>query len=208
MTEKFGADYFLRGQELGISGYTDYHWMPELTVLMAQAIAEHCGFMKSGTVLDFGCARGYTVRALRGLGHEAWGLDISQWAIDNCDPAVKQWVSCNYGFPVRATYDWVLAKDVLEHVEDAAYTIKTLMGAAQEGVFVVVPLSAMDGGKYVVPSYEDDVTHIHRLTLATWAAMFMVPGWSIDARYRLPGVKDNYNQYPNANGFITARRLE
>lgn len=207
MTQQFDADYFLRGQELGISGYTDYHWMPELTVPMVQVIADHCGFTKGGLILDFGCARGYMVRALRGLGYNAWGHDVSQWALENADTVAKEYLKGYLPYK-DVMFDWVLAKDVLEHVEDVAYTVKTLMSVAQEGVFAVVPLSAMDGGKYVVPSYEDDVTHIHRLTLPTWAAMFMVPGWSVDVRYRLPGVKDNYAQYPAGNGFITARRIE
>jgi hypothetical protein len=96
---------------------------------------------------------------------------------------------------------------VLEHVLGVEGVIRRLMDVARVGVFAVVPLSPVDGALYVVPDYEKDVTHIHRLTLATWVRMFVRPGWSVEARYRLKGVKDNYAQYEKGNGFVTARRI-
>jgi hypothetical protein len=74
----------------------------------------------------------------------------------------------------------------------------------------VVPLSAARGEPYVVPDYEKDVTHIHRMTLIDWAFLFARPGWSIELAYRIPGVKDNYYKsgWEKGNGFITCRRIK
>lgn len=206
--EQYDEDYFLRGKESGKSLYENYRWMPELTIPMAAHIVCHCDIKKGQTILDFGCARGYTVKALRSLHHTAFGYDVSQWALDNCDPAVKDYLLTRETQLSRNCFDWVIAKDVLEHVEVVSYTIPALMETARRGVFVVVPLAEKAPELYDVQEYEADVTHIHRKPLGWWAGQFMRPGWSVEARYRLPGVKDNYAQYPTGNGFITARRIE
>ena len=209
-SEVYNEDYFLRGKETGKSLYSDYRWLPELTVPMAQAIVDHCGIVGGSRVLDFGCARGYLVRALRGLGYEAFGYDTSEWALKNCDEAARPYLGGYHNgdpFYVHHRFDWVIAKDVLEHVEYVEGVINRLMGQATCGVFAVVPLSKFDKGKYVVEEYEKDVTHLQRFTLPTWAAMFIRPGWRVEASYRVPGVKDNYAQHEYGNGFITARRV-
>ena len=48
------------------------------------------------------------------------------------------------------------------------------------------------------------MTHRQRLTLASWARLFIEPGWRVEASYRVPGVKDNYAQHARGNGFVTA----
>lgn len=201
----FDEDYFMRGKETGKSLYFQYTWKPSLTIPMAQTIVDHCGIEKGSKVLDFGCARGYLVKALRGLGYDAYGCDVSKWAIDNCDSEVKKYLRNEYDG--KEKFDWIIAKDVLEHVEYVYFVIKDLLESAQKGVFVVVPLSRFDNGKYVVEEYEKDITHKHRLTLTTWVGLFLKVGWKVEASYRLSGVKDNYAQYEMGNGFITARRI-
>lgn len=201
----FDEDYFMRGPETGKSLYRSYSWLPRLTLPMVRRIIDHCGIREGHSVLDFGCARGYVVRAFRELGHVAYGMDISKWAIDNADPTVAKFV-CN-DTRINGTLDWIIAKDVLEHVPDVQATIDNLMEHARKGVFVVVPLSLLDGQPYIVADYERDITHLHRLCLGTWAGMFMRPGWAITGQYLLPGVKGNYATWERGNGFLTCRRL-
>jgi SAM-dependent methyltransferase len=202
---QFDEDYFLRGKETGVSLYEDYRWLGHLTVPMVLSMVEHLDISRNDTILDFGCARGYSVRAFRELGYEAYGVDISEWAILNADEVSRPFVSCTDKIP--PLMDWIIAKDVLEHIYAVADLITELMEAAKIGVFAVVPLAPFDHQPYAVADYEKDVTHIHRLSLATWARLFMRPGWTVEASYRVRGVKDNYNGWDNGNGFITARRL-
>jgi len=140
---EFNEDYFLRGKELGISGYENYRWLPDLTIPMAARIVCHLDIKKTHTVLDFGCARGYTVKAMRRLGYEAWGYDVSQWALANADESVKQYLIANESALFKKSFDWVIAKDVLEHVENVKCAIIALMEMAKVGVFVVVPLDEL-----------------------------------------------------------------
>jgi hypothetical protein len=207
---QFNEDYFLRGKETGVSLYQDYRWLPELTVPMCRAIAEHLQMPQGDLVLDFGCARGYVVKAMRQLGYFAYGYDVSEWAIANTDREVYQFCSNNAAVAFSDTiYDWVIAKDVLEHIpfDQLGEVVCDITNVARKGIFVVVPLSE-DEETYIVPDYDKDVTHCNRLNLVEWASMFIRPGWVVEARYRLKGVKDNYSDYPNGNGFLTCRRLD
>ena len=202
----YDEDYFLRGRVSGKSLYSDYRWLPDLTTPMVSAIVAHCGITPTDLVLDFGCARGYAVRAFREMGYDAWGYDISQWAIANADEVAKPYLIVNDSTLLSESFDWIVAKDVLEHIQPVADVITGLMEIATKGVFAVVPLSVADGLLYVVPEYEQDVTHVHRLTLASWGRMFARPGWTVEMSYRVRGVKDNYASHKLGNGFLTARR--
>jgi cyclopropane fatty-acyl-phospholipid synthase-like methyltransferase len=199
----YDADYYLRGKQTGKSLYENYRWMPELTKPMMCSMVSHLGIEPDDTILDFGCARGYTVRAFREAGYNAWGCDQSQWAINNCDKTVEDFLY--WGKVIYMEFDWIIAKDVLEHIEDISYTMEWLKTAGK-GIFAIVPLA--HSKEYDVPEYEKDITHIHRRPLSWWVSQFHQPGWSVEARYRVKGIKDNYSQFPTGNGFITCRRLD
>ena len=203
----YDADYFLRGKETGKSLYTAYRWLPDLTIPMVCAMIRHLEIAHDASVLDFGCARGYVVRAFREMGYNAWGYDVSRWAIENADESVREWLICNESALFGRSFDWVIAKDVLEHVKDLDAAVDLLMDCAVDGVFAVVPLSH-NAMTYDVADYDLDVTHVHRRPLSWWVSHFHRPGWSVEGCYRVRGVKDNYAEYPTGNGFIVARRLE
>ena len=212
----YDEDYYLRGKESGKSLYENYRWMPELTIPMARAIVSRLGIGPQHTILDYGCSRGYLVKAFCELDLIAYGIDVSEWAISNADELVKHRLKCTSDIPPEI--DWIIAKDVLEHVPNVAQTIDRIMNGASVGVFAVIPLSAQDGEPYIIPDYELDVTHIHRLTLASWAALFIRHGWSVECSYRARGIKENYHGWMTwvkdvydlwrqGNGFIIARRI-
>jgi len=204
----YDESYFLHGRETGKSLYSDYRWLPDLTIPMVASMVQHLGIAPDDVILDFGCARGYTVRAFREMGYNAWGYDISQWALENADPVAKEFLIANSSTILSGSFDWVIAKDVLEHVEFVDETVTMLKASARKGVFAVVPLAHGTDEDYDVLEYEEDITHIHRRPLQWWVGLFHQAGWSVEGRYRVRGIKDNYSQFPTGNGFVTARRIE
>ena len=102
MSDVFDEDYFLRGRQTGKSLYVDYRWLPELTVPMVSAIVSHLGIEPDHTILDYGCARGYVVKAFRQLGYKAFGVDISEWAIRNADEETKPYLNWTDNSPPLA----------------------------------------------------------------------------------------------------------
>lgn len=202
----YDEDYYMNGVRSGKSLYENYRWLPHLTIPMCQAVANYLGVRKNQTVLDFGCAKGYTVKALRHLGYDAYGQDLSEWAIANADEEIRDRVRCSEH--ITHEFDWIIAKDVLEHVPQVADCIAEMRHHARIGIFAVVPLAICDGEKYVLPDYEKDVTHIHRLSLASWGRLFLTRGWDVKLTYRVPGIKDNHwlPAWEPGDGFIVATR--
>ena len=85
------------------------------------------------TVLDAGCAMGYLVAALRDRGVEAYGVDISEYAISKVREDIRPYCAAGSlteplpdGLPKR--YDLVVTIEVLEHLyeEDGTQAIHNL----------------------------------------------------------------------------------
>lgn len=79
------------------------------------------------TVLDAGCAWGILVETLRDRGVEAWGIDISDFAISQVVEKVKPfcWVG-SVSDDLTEKYDLIVCIEVLEHMDkkDADIAIK------------------------------------------------------------------------------------
>ncbi|MDH3324467.1 MAG: methionine biosynthesis protein MetW, partial [Candidatus Peregrinibacteria bacterium] len=91
-TPNYDAEYFENGIASGKSGYQDYRWMPERTIKFAHKIIKELGLRDGDKVLDFGCAKGYLVKAFRILDIDAYGCDISRYAISEADKDIAPYL--------------------------------------------------------------------------------------------------------------------
>jgi cyclopropane fatty-acyl-phospholipid synthase-like methyltransferase len=85
VAREYGEIYFDGPRELGYGGYRyDGRWIP-----IAEDIVRHFGLEPGDRVLDVGCAKGFLVRDLMTVcpGLEAFGLDISHYALTHAEPA-------------------------------------------------------------------------------------------------------------------------
>lgn len=83
---QFGREYFDGTREQGYGGYRyDGRWIP-----IAEDIIRHFKLKPGDRVLDVGCGKGFLVKDLMEAcpGLEAFGLDISEYAVMNCEPEV------------------------------------------------------------------------------------------------------------------------
>lgn len=83
---KFGREYFDGTREQGYGGYRyDGRWLP-----IAEDIVKHFNLKPGDRVLDIGCGKGFLVKDLMKVcpGLEVFGIDISQYAVMNCEPEV------------------------------------------------------------------------------------------------------------------------
>jgi Methyltransferase domain len=70
------------------------------------------------TLLDAGCAMGFLVEKLRERGVDAWGIDVSEYAISQVDESVRE--HCSVGSladPLPRRYDLIVCIEVLEHLD-------------------------------------------------------------------------------------------
>lgn len=204
----FTEDYFLRGKDTGLSNFVNYSWMPDATIALATNLKRFVGIKEGDSVLDVGCARGYLVKALRILGVNAWGQDISEWSIANCDPEVVPFVSTHLN---GQEFDYVVSKDMMEHVyaSDLRVLVIRLLAHTKKKMFVIVPLAEVTDGRYVHPKEEQDSTHVNRWTLHDWLVFFQSCSQSfvISGSYRYPGLKPGCYECENGYGFFTLERI-
>ncbi len=126
------------------------------------------------TVLDAGCAKGFLVEAFRDRGVEAFGLDISEYAISQCREDIRPycWVASAVDpFPRR--YDLIVCIEVLEHLpkQDAEIAVVNLCKHADDILFSSTP---------------DDFTectHINVQPFEYWAGLFAKQGFYRDADF-------------------------
>jgi SAM-dependent methyltransferase len=199
--------YFERGIESGKSCYQNYRWVPELTVPMAMTILEFVNIKRNDLVLDFGCAKGFLVKALRLLHRRVWGVDISQYAISQVPQDVTGY--CKLvggkapGFPLA--FDVCIAKDVFEHIPEEEIN-NVLFQMPARRMFAVIPLG--DGGAFRAKANNYDVSHVLCKSEVWWDDTFRETGWRVQwTGFRLDGIKDSYYPTcPRGHGFFLLER--
>jgi ubiquinone/menaquinone biosynthesis C-methylase UbiE len=86
ISKQYGDMYFDGPRDYGYGGYRyDGRWVP-----VAKDIVAHFDLKPGDRVLDIGCAKGFLVKDLMIAcpGIEAFGLDISEYALKHCEPEV------------------------------------------------------------------------------------------------------------------------
>ena len=213
-THRFTEDYYVRGPETGLSNYENYRYIPEISRPNVWRLQEHTGITSGMDVLDVGASRGYTVKVLRENNVNAFGYDISEWAVEHCDAAVRDCMSTDLA-NLPHEYDWVVSKDTLEHIppDELKTLVPHLLNSIRIGMFVIVPLTEKNGGPYLYPPDNTDATHIIRWPLESWIQFFHESARKSDgnfivtAEYHVDGLKRASAEYPASTGFFTVKRV-
>lgn len=200
----FDEDYFERGIETGKSLYTNYRWMPERSFAEAHDLILGLNIHKDHSILDFGCAKGFLIKALVLLGYDAYGTDISEYAIKNAEQAIKERVFLLDEFFVSTKrFNYGFCKDVLEHCPSDEILEKTLvnMNKLAKKWLLIVPLG--DGEEYIIPLYSQDPSHFIKQTLEWWIDRISKYFKVIDRNYQMGKIKEKWFKInPRANLFL------
>ena len=193
----FDEDYYERAPSVGKGIYVDYHWQPRRSFSEALAIINYLGLEDGDRVLDVGCAKGYLVKALVQLGINAFGCDISQYAIDHCSDAVKirldiatqpMWLSYHYD----EWFQIAIVRDVLEHnTQEGLSELLDNICSCSDKLLACIPLG--DDGKYRIPCYHRDKSHMIAENERWWFETLDKANLNVvDSTHHLPGMKDNW----------------
>ena len=197
---RFTKDYYEDGIRKHISGYENYKWMPTRSIPEALDIQEYFDF---NTCVDYGCAKGFLVHALRIIGYDAYGEDISEYAVNNCHPEVEEYIS----LPNEKKYDLLICKDVLEHIEvkDIPGVLENFKDKSHQ-FFFTIPLGDKD--RFRIREYEVDITHVTKKDEEWWINMFESQGFKLNKfSYQFGSIKKKWiDQYPYGNGFFVLQK--
>lgn len=174
MSELYNAEYYHSG--CGPIPYEEpEHWVNFFGMIADRIVAD----IHPKTVLDAGCAMGYLVAALRDRGVEAYGVDISAYAISKVREDVRPFCKVGSlteplpaGLPDR--YDLVVTIEVLEHLyaEDGRQAIRNLCQLTDKVLFTSTP------DDFTEP------THVNVQQREYWCRAFFENGFMDDINYR------------------------
>lgn len=171
----FDGYYFAHG--CGRPYARDAEWQAHFARIADAIVRE----FRPATVLDVGCAIGLLVEALRARGVEAYGVDVSEYAIGQVHPSIRDY--CGLG---RATesfgkhYDLIVCIEVLEHLppEEAQPAVANFCRHADRVLFSSSPFD------YV------ELTHFNVQPPSYWAKLFAQEGFyrevDLDAGFLTP----------------------
>lgn len=164
------ADYdssYYRDAHLG--GHGEYSWDSEPWRAFFMEVARRLAAMlEPRTVLDVGCAKGMLVQALVRQGVEAYGFDVSEFAVENAHPDVRARLSvASATQPIEGRYDLITCVEVLEHMApaDAQSALDAMCSATDRILFSSTPSDFAES------------THINVHPTSQWAAWFAERGF-------------------------------
>lgn len=177
MSEVYNREYY-QHYDVGIDkvDYRDSIYTKDFLEGIASHIVED---IHPATVLDAGCAMGHLVAALRDLGVEAYGIDVSEYAISQVRDDIKPY--CVVGSltdPLPDTlphkYDLVITIEVLEHLY------------AENGITAIRNLSQLSDTIIFSSTPDDfsDPTHLNVQQREYWARLFAAEGFFDNLNYR------------------------
>ena len=139
------------------------------------AFAEHIAQdIQPASVLDAGCAIGLLVEGLRQRGVAAWGIDISEYAIQNVSAEIRPY--CRVASVTEALdrdYDLIVSIEVLEHIylQEAQDAIANFCQHSNDILFSSTPFD-----------YQE-ISHFNIQPPEAWAEMFARYGFYRDVDF-------------------------
>lgn len=163
------GQYYYR-HDCGIPYERNEHWLTFFGAI-ADAIVRD---LHPTTVLDAGCAMGFLVEALRERGVEAFGIDSSEYAIEQVHESVRD--HCRVGTltePLPRHYDLIVSIEVLEHIPpaEANAAVASLCAATDRLLLSTTP---DDYG---------EATHLNVQAPEAWSAMLAQNGFLRDLEH-------------------------
>jgi SAM-dependent methyltransferase len=158
----YGAFYY--SHDCGVPYERNEHWLK----FFADAADRIVRDLHPASVLDAGCAMGFLVEALHRRGIEAWGIDISEYAISKVDESVAE--RCRVASildPLPQRFDLICCIEVLEHLrpEDADPAIANLCRSTDR---ILLSTSPEDFG---------EATHLNVRPPEAWTAALAREGF-------------------------------
>ena len=141
ISRQFGQEYFDGPRDYGYGGYRyDGRWVP-----VAKDIVAHFNLKPGMRVLDVGAAKGFLVKDLMSVcpGLEAFGLDISEYAVTHCEPEVVGRLhvgnALRLPFPDKS-FDCVLSINAIHNFErdGVVQALREIERVSRGGSFVQV----------------------------------------------------------------------
>ncbi|MEX2106808.1 MAG: methyltransferase domain-containing protein [Solirubrobacterales bacterium] len=162
---EYGRYYYRH--DCGIPYERNEHWLGFFGKIADGIVRD----LRPASVLDAGCAMGFLVDALRARGVDAWGIDVSDYAISQVGESVREYCSvASLADPIPRRYDLIVSIEVLEHIPPTeANTVIANLCAATDRLLLST-----------TPDDYTEATHHNVQPPEAWSAMLAAEGFMRD----------------------------
>ena len=142
IARRFGKEFFDGERKHGYGGfsYAERFWKPVIP-----SFKEFYNLSSNSTILDIGCAKGFMlydlITAIPGISVK--GIDISEYAIENCKESVKEFVSVGdaRSLPFEDnSFDLVISINTIHNldVDELKLSLKEISRVSRKHSFITV----------------------------------------------------------------------
>ena len=174
--QAFDKDYYKAGARGGFKDYEYGHPDQQVQLQIKWDLIQNT-YGNVGSILFIGCAQGFEIKYFRERGVRAFGVDVSEWAIENCEPEVRDFVAPydGFNFPYqKQEFEVVAHFDVMAlipqerrmefilnstNLSSGAYFFRTHVANHREP-FVFEEFNGIDGAFYTYWSLEKYVESV------------------------------------------------
>jgi hypothetical protein len=202
----FDLNYYEHSENTPYGGFlVEYTWenFQSHAFMKMDFIKRHFSIFNPKSILFGGCAKGFEVRAAKECGYDAYGIDISEYALSHVEPSVKG--RCVRGSIVDMSvfkdneFDLFASFDVWHtiHPEDRLQAAKEVSRVAKRGVLIRTGFNQFQAVRKMTdtmidpefnetydgnPAYQDSIwLFAHRFELEKKFRLFFAPAvWDRD----------------------------
>ena len=154
ISRMYGKDYFDGDRSYGYGGYKyDGRW-----IQVAKDIINYYDLNLGDKILDVGCAKGFLVKDFIDQGIDAYGIDISEYAIKNCIEGSEKKIKCAnaLNIPVEDNYfDAVISLNTIHNLdrEECKRAINEILRVGKKNFFIQVDSYETEDQKKIFESW-------------------------------------------------------
>jgi SAM-dependent methyltransferase len=175
-TKEFYDERYFDGKTSCFTNYDAERLRPEFKTWADKII----GYYQAGSVLEIGCAFGFLVDVLVDNKVDAYGCDISEYAVSKAKNKHRLTV-CDVrdGLPYPDNYvDVIFSASTLEHIDIdfIPFLLKEISRVARCGFLIHIPITVNDTNEPW-----GDPTHVTYMSTSWWiTTAFNAGGWLVD----------------------------
>lgn len=155
------------------------YWWHVGKLKILEALIRFCGLPQNAQILDVGCGTGSVIQFLQKFGAPE-GIDISEEAVRFCQKRGISKVSVGNAssLPYKdKSFDFVIASDLLEHIEDDVIAIQQMHRVLKKGGFLIITVPAH---KFLWSEHDEALGHRRRYTRNELLTKLKTAGFEVE----------------------------
>jgi SAM-dependent methyltransferase len=188
IAREFGREFFDGERRHGYGGFS---YNPKYWSQVVKDFIEFYGLESNDSILDIGCGKGFMLYDFLSSNPKlkVKGIDISNYAIENCMPEVKQHVSVGNAKKLDFkdnSFDLVISINTLHNLdlEECKKAFKEVVRVSKKHAFIVVDAYRNSEEKNRMESW--NLTAQTYMSTVDWEAFFKDVGYNGDYYWFIP----------------------